>query len=94
MAQVVHELWVSNDPAVMIMPGGMPVGVQEVSPELTKYLDHGWPAIIASDVDGTQSLPLRIDTDVPNLVNFRHPSCRTSSVHGDRATGRLTKSRH
>ena len=67
MAQVVHELWVSNDPAVMIMPGGMPVGVQEVSPELTKYLDHGWPAIIASDVDGTQSLPFRIDTDVPNL---------------------------
>ena len=67
MAQVVHELWVSNDLAVMIMPGGMPVGVQEVSPELTKYLDHGWPAIIASDVDGTQSLPLRIDTDVPNL---------------------------
>ena len=52
MAQVVHELWVSNDSAVMIMPGGMPVGVQEVSPELTKYLEHGWPAIIASDIDG------------------------------------------
>ena len=67
MAQVVHELWVNNDPSVMIMPGGIPVGLQEVSPELTKYLEHGWPAIIASDVDGTQSLPQRIDTDRPNL---------------------------
>ena len=38
MAQVIHELWVSNDTSIMIMPGGIPVGVQEVSPELTKYL--------------------------------------------------------
>ena len=67
MAQVIHELWVSNDTSIMIMPGGIPVGAQEVSPELTKYLEHGWPAIISSDVDGTQALPIRIDTEVPSL---------------------------
>jgi predicted AAA+ superfamily ATPase len=67
MAKVVHELWVSNDSSVMIMPGGIPVGAQEVSPELTKYLANGWPAIISSDVDGPQSLPLNIDTGMPTL---------------------------
>ena len=69
MAQVVHELWRSNDSSVMIMPGGIPIGAQEVIPELTKNLtnQNGWPAIIASDVDGAQSLPLSIDTSVPTL---------------------------
>lgn len=67
MALVVHKLWDSNDMSAMIMPGGIPVGEQEVSPELTKYLEHGWPAVIASDVDGVQSLPHNIDMSVPNL---------------------------
>ena len=67
MAQVVHELWIGNDTSIMIMPGSIPVGSQEVSPELTKYLDHGWPAIISSDVEGVQSLPQSIDSSVPSL---------------------------
>ena len=67
MAQVIYELWVSNDPSVMIMPGGIPLVDNGVNSELTKYLEHGWPSIIAKDVDGKQSSPRKIDTNAPNL---------------------------
>ncbi len=34
MAQVFHELWMGNDPSVMIMPGSVPVNSARVEPEL------------------------------------------------------------
>jgi len=67
MAQVVHELWIGNDPSILIMPSSVPINSQRVEPELTKYLEQGWPAIIAGDVDGHNSVPYQIDANQPNL---------------------------
>lgn len=70
MAMVVHELWVNNNTSIMIMPGNIPLSNQVISPELTKYLGFGWSAIIASDVDGSLSLPQVIDKGTPNLAQI------------------------
>lgn len=68
MAQVIHELWISNDPSVMIMPGSVALSSARVEPELLHYLHSSWQAIIASDVDGQASTPYRIDQAAPNLA--------------------------
>jgi hypothetical protein len=38
-----------------------------VQSELTRYLSDNWSPIIEKDVDGPNSLPLRIDAEVPTL---------------------------
>ncbi len=67
MAQAIHELWMNNDPSVMIMPGSMAVGSARVESELLHYLDVSWQSIIAGDIDGPDSIPYEIDRSVPNL---------------------------
>ena len=74
MAQAVHELWMNNDPSVMIMPGSIAVGSDRVEPELLHYLDPSWQSIIAGDVDGGSSIPYGIDRSSPNLN--RHSATR------------------
>jgi predicted AAA+ superfamily ATPase len=70
MAQVIHELWMSNDPSVVIMPGSVAISSPRVEPELLHYLDTNWQSIIAGDVDGTSSTPYRIDQSAPNLNRY------------------------
>ena len=70
MAQVIHELWINNDPSVMIMPGSVAVNSARVEPELLHYLQVNWQAIIAGDVDGGNSTPLKIDQAAPNLARY------------------------
>ena len=70
MAQAIHELWMDNDPSVMIMPGSMAVGSDRVQPELLHYLDVSWQSIIAGDVDGPDSIPYKIDQSAPNLNRY------------------------
>ena len=70
MAQVIHELWMSNDPSVMIMPGSVAISSPRVEPELLHYLPTNWQSIIAGDVDGTSSTPYRIDQSAPNLNRY------------------------
>ncbi len=70
MAQAIHELWLSDDPSVMIMPGGVAVGSARVEPELLHYLDVSWQSIIAGDVDGPDSIPYKIDQSAPNLDHY------------------------
>lgn len=70
MAQVIHELWMNNDPSVMIMPGSVSISSARVEPELLHYLDANWQSIIAGDVDGTSSTPYRIDQSAPNLNRY------------------------
>ena len=70
MAQVIHELWMSNDPSVMIMPGSVMISSARVEPELLHYLDASWQSIIAGDVDGTTSTPYKIDQSAPNLNKY------------------------
>lgn len=70
MAQVIHDLWMSNDPSVMIMPGSVPVGNDRIESEIDRYLSDNWKSIIASDIDGDQSTPYQIDRDYPNLNRY------------------------
>lgn len=70
MAQVIHELWMHNDPSVMIMPGSVAISTSRVEPELLHYLDVSWQSIIAADVDGSNSTPFKIDQAAPNLNRF------------------------
>ena len=70
MAQVIHELWMGNDPSVMIMPGSVAISTARVEPELLHYLDATWQAIIAGDVDGPTSTPYKIDQSAPNLNKY------------------------
>ncbi len=70
MAQVIHELWMSGDPSVMIMPGNVAISSARVEPELLHYLPNAWQGIIAGDVDGANSTPYKIDQAAPNLNRY------------------------
>ncbi|CRL11900.1 hypothetical protein NIT7321_02770 [Phaeobacter italicus] len=70
MAQVIHELWMSGDPSVMIMPGSVSISSERVEPELLHYLDPSWQSIIAGDIDGTSSTPYKVDQAAPNLNRY------------------------
>ncbi|HCP81323.1 MAG TPA: AAA family ATPase [Octadecabacter sp.] len=70
MAQVIHELWMNNDPSVVIMPGSVAISSPRVEPELLKYLDNQWQGIISGDVEGPTSTPYKIDQAAPNLNRY------------------------
>ena len=70
MAQAVHELWMGGDPSAMIMPGSIAVDSDRVGPELLRYLEVNWQAIIAGDVEGGGSIPYKIDQSTPNLNRY------------------------
>jgi predicted AAA+ superfamily ATPase len=67
MAAVIHSLWEKGDRSPLILPSTIPIDDPRVQFELTRYLSDVWVPIIEKDVDGPNSLPLRIDSDVPNL---------------------------
>ena len=67
MAAVIHSLWERGDRNPLIMPSMIPIDDRRVQFELTRYLSDNWVPVIEKDVDGASSLPLRIDSDVPNL---------------------------
>ena len=70
MAQVVHELWKIEESSAMIMPGKVAVGSARAQPELLRYLDENWQSIIASDIDGDNSTPDKIDKDSTSLSKY------------------------
>jgi hypothetical protein len=70
MATVISVLWQRGDQNLLILPGTIPMDDQRVSSELTKYLEDGWDPIIRTDIDGTNSLPLRLDADHKNLGRY------------------------
>ena len=45
--------------------------------ELTRYLSDNWVPVIEKDVDGPNSLPLRMDGEVPNLGKYS--ACRRAA---------------
>lgn len=67
MALAVSELWQRNDQSLLIMPGTLPMDSGSMVSELKKYLEEGWDPVIKSDVDGENSLPLRIDNEVKHF---------------------------
>lgn len=67
MAAVIHSLWEKGDHSPMIMPSTIPIDDQRIQFELTRYLSDNWVPILEKDVDGPNSLPLKIDNELPNL---------------------------
>ena len=67
MAAVIHSLWEAGDRSPLILPSTIPIDDVRVQSELTRYLSDNWTPIIAGDVDGPNSLPMRIDNEVSNL---------------------------
>ena len=74
MAAVIHSLWEKGDRNPLIMPAHIPIDDPRVQFELTRYLSDNWVPVIEKDVDGPNSLPLRVDGEVPNLG--RYAACR------------------
>jgi predicted AAA+ superfamily ATPase len=74
MAAVIHSLWEKGDRNPLILPANISIDDQRVQSELTRYLPDNWVPVIEKDVDGSNSLPLRIDGEVPNLGKFA--ACR------------------
>ena len=74
MAAVIHSLWENGDRSPLIMPGNILVDDSSVQSELNHYLPENWPPVIERDIDGPNSLPTRIDGEVPNLG--RYAACR------------------
>ncbi|MFZ2781356.1 MAG: Swt1 family HEPN domain-containing protein [Rectinemataceae bacterium] len=70
MAAVIHSLWEKGDKNPLIMPANIAIDDSRVQSEMTRYLSDNWVPIIEKDVDGPDSLPMRIDSEVPNLGKF------------------------
>jgi len=71
MAAAIHNLWESQDPGLMIMPGSLPIADPAVSSELLSYLGEEWNAVIATDVDSEHAEPVRIDRENPRFGQHR-----------------------
>jgi len=74
MAKVIHSLWDRGDKNLLIMPASVSMDDVQVQSELTRYLDDNWVPVIEKDVDGTNSLPVSLDNQTPNLG--RYSACR------------------
>ena len=77
MASVIHSLWEKGDRSPLIMPSSIPIDDPRVQFELTRYLSDNWVPVIEKDVDGPNSLPLKLDGEVPNLGKFS--ACRRAA---------------
>jgi predicted AAA+ superfamily ATPase len=70
MAAVIHSLWEKQDRNPLILPSMIPIGDPFVQSELTRYLSDNWAPVIEKDVDGPNSLPLRLDGEAQNLGRY------------------------
>jgi hypothetical protein len=70
MSSVIHALWEREDKGLMILPASVPVDAPAVQSELTRYLPPIWDPIIEKDIDGPNSLPLKIDRENPMLGRY------------------------
>lgn len=67
MAAVIHSLWEKGDRNPLILPAHVAIDDPRVQSELTRYLSDNWVPVIEKDVDGPNSLPLKLDSELPNL---------------------------
>jgi predicted AAA+ superfamily ATPase len=92
MAAVIHSLWEKNDKNPLILPANIAMDDPRVQSELTRYLTDHWVPIIEKDVDGPGSLPLRLDSELPNLGKFA--ACRRVARTIYLGSAPLTKAAH
>ena len=76
MAAVIHSLWEKGDRNPLILPANIPIDDPRVQFELTRYLSDNWVPVIEKDVDGPNSLPLRLDGEVPEPGQVRRLPAR------------------
>ena len=67
MAAVIHSLWEKGDRNPLILPANVSIDDPRVQSELRRYLSDNWVPVIEKDVDGPNSLPLKLDSELPNL---------------------------
>jgi len=70
MAEVIHSLWINDDPNLLILPSTIPTDDGKVSEELLRHLESEWRTVVEADVDGDNALPLKLDKETPNLGRF------------------------
>ncbi len=92
MASVIHSLWEKGDKNPLILPANISIDDTRVQFELTRYLSDNWVPVIEKDVDGPNSLPLRLDGEVPNLGKFA--ACRRVARAIYMGSAPLTKAAH
>lgn len=61
MAAVIHALWINNDSSSLILPSMVPLADPNVQSEILRYLPENWPPVLDRDVDGVNSVPMRLD---------------------------------
>ncbi|MDQ6661242.1 MAG: Swt1 family HEPN domain-containing protein, partial [Chloroflexota bacterium] len=74
MANVIQSLWENQDTSLLIMPANIPLNIQRVQSQLTDYLEETWIPVIDQDIDGSNSLPLKLDQENQNFG--RYSACR------------------
>ncbi|MBI4617608.1 MAG: ATP-binding protein [Planctomycetes bacterium] len=70
MAVVIHSLWEKEDKNPLILPCTIPIGDSRVRSELLRCLSDNWAPVIDKDVEGPESLPLRLDGEDRRLGQF------------------------
>ena len=75
MAAVIHSLWEKGDRNPLILPANVSIDDPRVQFELTRYLSDNWVPVIEKDVDGPNSLPLRIDGELAGTLG-KYSACR------------------
>ena len=78
MAAVIHSLWEKGDRNPLILPSTVPIDDARVQSELTRYLSDNWSPIIERDVDGSSSLPLKIDSEQAGTLGRFHATRRVA----------------
>ena len=71
MSAVIHTLWLRDDPAPLILPGGVPLDADEVLSEITQYLEDNFKPVIDTDIDGASATPALIDASRPTYGQRR-----------------------
>jgi hypothetical protein len=67
LALTIEGLWNGNSKDLLIMPSSMPIDDNDVRNELVKFLDNQWEPIIATDVDGAQSVPTQLSLSMQEI---------------------------
>lgn len=75
MAAVIHNLWEKGDQSPLILPAHIAIDDGRVQMELTRYLPDNWVPVIEKDVDGPNSLPLRLEQEQPGTLG-KYSACR------------------
>jgi predicted AAA+ superfamily ATPase len=71
MSAVIQTLWENDDPAPLIMPGGVPLDSDLVLNEITQYLEDHFKPVIDTDIDGASATPAAIDAARPTFGQRR-----------------------